>query len=157
MEQDILIDDSAQARVVTCILHWPHSSGFDAHCLARLIYPDLSGQPTAVLSEIASNPDALGITGDFASAATAFLDVVRPYMTLDPEQVQWFAHHGLFSSYDPTGAETLTEVTMPFDGNRYHSDLRGHRLLTPEEAAQALVRWQMVPIPDSLARLGHFD
>jgi hypothetical protein len=155
MADNVLIDDSSRARVVTGLVHWRHALGCDAHCLVRMVYPSPPHYPAVVLSEVASNPDAYGLTSDFDSAATAASALLGPHAALDPNTIRWFAHHGAFSSYDLTGRETLTEVTLSYTGGRYHGDLRGHRLLSPEEAAELLACWRLEPVPAALARLGH--
>ncbi|MFJ3861822.1 hypothetical protein ACIPRL_37110 [Streptomyces sp. NPDC090085] len=67
--------------------------------------------------------------------------------------MSWFAHHGPFSSYDPTGPETLTSVTLAFDGTRFDGGLTGHSFLEAVAAARLLHPWQLPAVDDVLTRL----
>ncbi|WP_433178779.1 hypothetical protein [Actinoallomurus sp. CA-150999] len=154
---NVLVADIEGGHTISCILRWPHYWGGQAHCLARAVVTGPPEVPVAVLSELASNPDLLGISADFPAAATAFLTVLSAHAAVDPQEVRWLAQHGHYSSYDPTGGETLTEVTMAFDGHHYHGNLRGHRLLHLEETAQLLKHLNLAPVPDVLLQLGHTD
>ncbi|GHG63149.1 hypothetical protein [Streptomyces griseocarneus] len=155
MADDLLIDNSPQARITTGLVHWRHALGRDAHCLVRLVQPTSPGRSSVILSELASNPDAYGLISDFPAAATAALALLLPHAALDPQTIRWFAHHGEFSTYDPTGATTLIEVTLTYTGDRYHGDLRGQQLLPPEQTAELFESWQLEPVPTATARLGH--
>lgn len=65
---------------------------------------------------VRDNPDSLGISGDFPAAATAAWAVLAPHPRGgSPAQTSWYAHHGSFSSYDPTGPETLTKARWVAD------------------------------------------
>ncbi|MCP3822869.1 hypothetical protein NLX86_33790 [Streptomyces sp. A3M-1-3] len=155
MAHRILRDKTAQAVVTTTLVTWRHALGRDAFCLARLVRPFAGTTAAVVLSEVAENPDALGIAADFPSAATAAWAVLGgPAAEVDLTRLAWFAHHGPFSSYDPAGPETLTEVTLSFDGARFEGDLIGHRLLEPEPADKLLWSWRLEPVDEALARLG---
>src|SRR5947209_10812184 len=153
----VRIDRSGTVEQVSCLLRWSHRLGGAAHCLARLVITAPSTPPVAVCSEIASNPDELGIIGDFAAVADAFLEVVASAVGgLDePAGVIWVAHHGPFSSHDPTGPETLTEIALAFDGQRYHGDLVGDRLWGGEELTGRVRPLRVQPVPGALAELGH--
>jgi hypothetical protein len=70
--------------------------------------------------------------------------------------VAWIAHHGPFSSYDPAGPETITEIALAFDGQRYHDDGSRHRLLTDMEVSQQVVPLELWPVEQVLADLGHW-
>lgn len=155
MADNILIDNSSQVRVITGLVRWRHALDRDAHCLVRLVQPASPEPPAVILSELASNPDAYGLTSDFPAAATAALKLLLPHMALDPQGIRWFAHHGEFSTYEPTGAETLMAVTLTYSGDRYHGDLRGQQLLSPERTAELFTSWQLEPVPTATARLGH--
>jgi len=130
------------------VVRWQHSSGGTAYCLGRLlVFPD--SEPVIVLSELAGNPDAVGLVSDFAGAAAAAVSAFG----VDPGTVRWLAHHGDFSSYDAAGApETFTEVQVRFDGNRYVSELTDQRLL-PDAEAKALGAL-LEPVPVALTALG---
>lgn len=119
------------SNVEPAVIRWQHSSGGSAYCLGRLVVS--LGRPTIVLSELAGNPDAVGLTSDFTGAATAAFAVFGG----DPGSIRWLAHHGDFSSYDAAGApETFTEVQVRFDGIRYQSDLTDQHLLPAAEALE---------------------
>ncbi|TDU90235.1 hypothetical protein EV138_3820 [Kribbella voronezhensis] len=112
------------------MIRWQHSSGGSAYCLGRLAR-SAPERPVVVLSELAGNPDAVGLVSDYAGAATA----AAALFGVDPTSVRWLAHHGDFSSYDAAGApETFTEVQLHSDGSRLHSDLTDQRLLSPAES-----------------------
>ncbi|MFE7752117.1 hypothetical protein [Streptomyces sp. NPDC057428] len=138
---------------VSALVTWTHTLGRPAICLGRLIMPATAPAPVVVLSEIAQNSDALGISGDFPAAATAAWAVLAAPHT-DPGQVSWYAHHGPFSSYDPTGPETLTEVTLTHDGASFHGDLVGHRLLSSLDTHRLLEQWQLDSVAVALGKLG---
>lgn len=152
----VRIDQVGTVEQVSCVLRWQHPLGTQAQCLARLIIDAPSIPPVVVLSEIASNPDELGITGDFAAAADAFMGVVASAVgDLDPAGVIWVAHHGPFSSHDPTGPETFTEIALAFDGQHYHDDLTGDRLLDAEEVTRRIRPLELEPVPEALTELDH--
>ncbi|MEV4437900.1 hypothetical protein AB0K09_02605 [Streptomyces sp. NPDC049577] len=157
MAKEVLVDERSQAKLFTTLVTWHHAPGVDGHCLSQLIVPAEPGPAVMVLSELASDPDPHGITGHFDVAATAAFNVVQPYTTINPYNTHWFAHHGPFSSYDPTGAATLTRVTLSYDGERYHGDLAGHHLLSGRETEQLITSWGLESVPRALARLGHRD
>ncbi|MFI5713443.1 hypothetical protein [Kribbella sp. NPDC051620] len=118
------------------VIRWQHSSGGSAYCLGRLVVAPASERPVIVLSELAGNPDAVGLVSDFAGAAMA----AAALFGVEPTSVHWLAHHGDFSSYDAAGApETLTEVQVRFDGSRLHSELTDQCLL-PAAETEALSR-----------------
>lgn len=152
----IRVERRGMVEQVSCVVRWAHPLGAQAHCLARLIRGAPTTPVVAVLSEIASNPDELGITGDFAAAADAFVELLASAgRDVNPAQVVWIAHHGPFSSYDPAGPETFTEVALVFDGQRYHDDLAGDRLLTDVEVTQRVKPLGLSPVEQALADLGH--
>ncbi len=154
MDQSVLKYKTTHTDVTETLVTWRHA-GRDASCLARLIQPFDGGPATVVLSEIAENPDFLGITSDFPGAATAAWPVLASQASrVDPRNLTWFAHHGPFSSYDPAGPETLTEVALSFDGLRLTGDLSGHRLLDPYVSNKLFTSWQLKPVAEVLARLG---
>ena len=155
----VRIDRSGTVEQASCILRWSHRLGGAAHCLARLVIAAPSTPLVAVLSEIASNPDELGIIGDFAAAADAFVGVVASAVggLDDPAGVIWVAHHGPFSSHDPAGPETFTEIALAFDGQHYHDDLLGDRLWGVEEVTRRVRPLRLKPVPEALAELDHAD
>ncbi len=144
--------DNGTRRIAT-IVRWQHPVAGVAFCLARLVVRPDSAPPVVVLSELAGNPDAAGITGDFGGAATAAAARLGSYADLS--RAIWLAHHGEFSSYDAGGApETLTEVSLTWTGNRYQCDLRDHRLLPVSETAAAQQALGLEPVPAVLSALG---
>ncbi|MFC4517968.1 hypothetical protein [Streptomyces ehimensis] len=146
--------DFLSGDAVVFFVHWTHAIGRPAHCLARLVPAHGAERPVVVLTELADNPDARGVSSDVVGAAAAVL-ATEAAAGLDPQAVRWFTQHGPYSSYEATGAETFTEVVMPFAGGRYHDDLTGHRLLGPAEAAELAARLRLAPVLDVLAQLGH--
>ena len=152
----IRVERRGESEQVSGVIGWTHALGEQAHCLARLVLGAPTAPVVAVLSEIASNPDELGITGDFAAAADAFLDVLTGAgRHVSPREVAWIAHHGPFSSYDPAGPETFTEIALAFDGHHYHDDLVGDRLLTEVEVTQQVTPLRLRPVAQVLADVGH--
>lgn len=155
MTQYVLNDTTPQASISTTYVTWRHTLGGEAASLARLIVSSAVPTATVVLSEIAQNPDSLGISGDFPAAATAAWAVLAlHHREIGSAQISWYAHHGPFSSYDPTGPETLTEVTLSYDGTRFHGELSGHHLLPPQQARELIEAWQLEPVNAALDRLG---
>ncbi|MFF5565236.1 hypothetical protein ACFY7Z_10810 [Streptomyces sp. NPDC012623] len=138
---------------VSALVNWTHTLGRPAVCLGRLIVPATAPTPVVVLSEIAQNPDALGISGDFPAAATAAWAALAAPHT-DPGKVSWYAHHGPFSSYDPTCPETLTEVTLTHGGTSFHGNLDGHRLLSSSDAQRLLDQWKLDSVVVALGKPG---
>jgi hypothetical protein len=139
------------------LVRWQHSSGGPAYCLARLVVRPTPEPPVIVLTEVAGNPDAVGLTTDFAGAATAALSTLDRQSELDPRAIVWLAQHGEFSSYDAAGApETFTEVDLTFDDTRYHCELTDHRLLPVAEAEAWRQALQLDPVPVVLSDL-HAD
>lgn len=135
--------DGALAVMSSALLHWTHRRGGPAQCLARvrLFAPDPYRAPrraVVVLSELRDNPRGHDITADVPGVAAAARVTLLPAV-LPPEAVTWLAHHGPFSTYEPSGPETFTELRPHWDGTRYTDDVHDHRLLPPGEAA-ALVR-----------------
>lgn len=135
--------DGALTVMASALLPWTHCRGGPAQCLARvrLFAPDPHHPPrraVVVLSELRENPRGHGITADVPGAAAAARATLLPE-ALAPDAVTWLAHHGPFSTYDPSGPETFTELRPRWDGTRYTDDVHDYRLLPPDEAA-ALVR-----------------
>lgn len=113
MAEPVLTDTNPRASVFTTRVTWHHTLGDQAACLGRLVVPAAAPAAAIVLSELAQNPDSLGISGDFPAAAAAAWALLAPHHAgISPAGTAWYAHHGPFSSYDPTGPETLTEVTL---------------------------------------------
>jgi hypothetical protein len=71
--------------------------------------------------------------------------------------VVWIAHHGPFSSSDPTGPETFTEIALTVDAQRYHDDRAGDRLLGAQEVIRRVRPLGLKPVPEVLADLGHLS
>ncbi|MFD4412475.1 hypothetical protein [Streptomyces sp. NPDC058475] len=154
MTQHVLNDTTLHHSISTAHVTWRHALGGEAACLGRLIVSLTTPTAAVVLSEIAQNPDALGISGDFPAAATAAWAVLAPHHpNFSPAEASWYAHHGPFSSYDPTGPETLTQVTLTYDGARFHGGLSGHRLLPEQQTRQLIETWQLEPVHVALDRL----
>ncbi|MEU8030698.1 hypothetical protein AB0C13_18940 [Streptomyces sp. NPDC049099] len=152
-EARTLLVDTEGTRRVALLLQWSHSMGEQAHCLARLVLRQAE-PPLAVLSELDSNPDRLGLTGDMAGAADAFIVQMRPYADLDPQQVVWIAHHGSFSSPDSHGApETFIRVELPLGDSGFQDDLRGHHMLDDDQTAAVVGPLHLHPVPEVLTEL----
>jgi hypothetical protein len=153
----IRVERSGVIEQISCVVRWEHALLEHAHCLARLVLGAPTAPAVGVLSEIASNPDELGVTGDFAAAANIFVEVLLGAgQAVDPAEVHWIAHHGPFSSYDPAGPETFTEVVLVLDGQRYHNDMAMgiHRLLSGLEVSQRIKPLKLRPVEQILADLG---
>lgn len=143
----------------TAMLVWPHRRGGPAHSLVRLrtirgatLDPPQPGLVTvAVISELRDNPRGFEIGSDFAGAATAAWWRLVP-RACPPAAVTWYAHHGEFSSYDPTGPETLTQIPLRWDTDHYlQAPLERHRLLTSAQLADYTAVLHLQPVADVLA------
>lgn len=146
--------DRGDARVLSTILHWPHTRYGAAHCLARLVIPPAPEQPVAVLSELSSNPDLRGVTMDFPAAATAFGAIAAAHVDVDLDQIRWISHHGRFSTCDDDGrADTFTEVSLARTANGYAGGLGDQHLLTAQEA-RFVDDLGLEPVGDVVAQLG---
>ena len=142
---------TGESRDQAAIVRWQHRDGGLAYCLGRLVVRPRLDRPVVVLSELASNPDSLGLITDLSGAVPAALAALDP--TLDSQSVLWLAHHGDFSSYDAAGApETLTAIQVRFDGS-YRSDLADQRLLPPEEADSLRQLLGLAPVPQVLSSI----
>ena len=134
------------------IVHWQHQRGGEAHCLAR-VYLSASGPPVAIISEIRSNPEGRGIASDLPAVAEVLL--TKAPFAIEPAEVIWITHFGLFSYYDSYNPrDTFVSAPMSWDGHRYHDDLRNHRRMTETEVIAALGGAHPEPVPEVLARLG---
>jgi len=146
--------DAGNPRARTALVRWLHRSGAEAHCLARLIDRPAPEPPVIVLTELATNADRNGLTTDFGGAATSALRALGSGRVLDPSAISWLAQHGEFSSYDAQGApETLTEVSVTFDGQAYHCELTDQRLLPAAEAGSWFRALDLEPVPAAVAGL----
>lgn len=147
------MSDNDGQRTSQAIVRWNHASGRGtAFCLARLILRSGPTRPVMVLTELAGNPDAVGLVSDVAGAVPAALDTLGA--GVNPSSVVWLVQHGAFSSYDAAGApETFTEVTVTFDGTRFHSDLPDQRLLSPAETEALRRDLVLAPVETVLADL----
>lgn len=137
------IPADALTVMASALLPWTHRRGGTAQCLARvrLFAPDPHHPPrraVVVLSELRDNPRGHYLTDDVPGVVAAARVTLLPAV-LPPDAVTWFAHHGQFSTYDPAGPETYTQLQPRWDGTRYTDDMHEHRLLSPTEET-ALVR-----------------
>jgi hypothetical protein len=154
VDEVTLVLDAGGVRKIATILGWDHPLGGRAHCLARLVLRPAWGPPVAVLSEVADNPDRIGLTSDMGGAADAFLARMRAYARLDPDRLMWIAHHGPFSSADDDGGtETFTQVDLINRQGVLHGDLRGHHLLTPGQVLAGITPLGLQPVSRVLAEL----
>ena len=62
--------------------------------------------------------------------------------------------HGWCSTFDLAGPETLTELELGWDGQRFVADVHRHRLLPTEEARELAARWRLEPVDVAHAALG---
>lgn len=148
-----VITTPAGDKQFQAIVHWQHQFG-SAHCLARLQVSE-TASPRAVLSEIRSSPDELGIGLEFPTVADIVLASLPTGWVVEPTTVKWFAHYGEFSSYDAYGApEDLDQVTLTWDGSRYRGDLDGHVIVDDAEVEHELAGFVLSPVPDVLRELG---
>lgn len=157
--------------VLDALLAWPHRDGAAVHALIRVrgtLDPDRPGPErpdpgssgphlgpgalrwTVVASQLRDNPPGYDILGDLAGLATAVCaQLIGP--AIDRAQIDWYAHHGQFSSYDPTGPQTLTRVPLRWDGTIYlpHA-LVDEQLLDPAATDEALTAWSLDPVDEVL-------
>ncbi|WP_211367253.1 NUDIX domain-containing protein [Pseudonocardia kunmingensis] len=157
------MNETAAARLdatgytAAVVLRWPHRRGGEAQCLVQLRRVAASGaDPNSVVvvaSELRDNPRGLGLTADVPGWTGAVLNHVVP-RSVGPEQIQWLMRHGWYSTHDPAGPETLTEIEPVWDGHRFVDDLAVHRLLPRVEAQELAVRWRLEPVDVALAALG---
>ncbi len=140
------------------VLRWPHRRGGQAQCLVQLRREVSAGEVGAgaqvVVSELRDNPRGLWLTDDVPGWAGAVLDQVVP-RSVPPERIRWWARHGWYSTFDPAGPETLTELELGWDGHQFVDDVHRHRLLPVEEARELVARWLLEPVDVALAALGH--
>ncbi len=155
---DRLQPPAAPSVVADALLRWAHREGATAHALVRLRgvrhdqHPDPAGLRVAVVaSQLRDNPPGYDILGDFDGLANAVSShLIGP--AIDRAAISWYAHHGPFSSYDPTGPDTLTRVTLSWDGTRYlRPGLDDEQLLTPAETAACVEQLGLVPVEQVLA------
>lgn len=104
-------------------------------------------------SELRDNPRGLDVTADAPGWAHAVLDHLVP-RSVAPERIRWLVRHGWYSSYDPAGPETLTELGPGWDGQRFLDDVHHHRLIPVEQARELAARWRLEPVDVALAALG---
>lgn len=146
--------------VTAALLRWRHRRGAQAQCLlrVRILHARSAGGDervtVAVASELRGNPRGMEIGADFAGLATAACgQFLLP--TLEPASVLWYAHHGEFSSYDPTGPPTMTRVPLRWDGIRYQEPpLVEHDLLDRGRYLQAVAELHLEPVAELLAGWG---
>jgi len=137
---------------VDAVVGWPHRRGGQGHCLVRL-YP-FDGRVVAVVSEISSNDDRLGIADDMGSVAGEAFDLAREHLDAEPQDITWIAHHGTFSYHDAFDPDTFTLAPLVWDGERYQDNLQAHRLLTDQETHDLLGGCTLEPVPTVLINLG---
>lgn len=138
---------------IAALVRWKHRRGRPAHCLARL-YP-ADEKVIAVISELASNPNDLGIANDFAAVATEVLRVAREEIGVDPDQLVWLAHHGAFSvagAYDP---DTFTLIPLTWTGDAYVDDLHTHQVLPASVVNKLLGSFEFRQVPEVVDALQH--
>lgn len=134
---------------LSVLLHWQHRRGGQAHCLAQL-HAAAAGPRLVVLSELATNPDHLGLSGDVAGAADQLIPLLQR-LDIPPAAVTWLLHHGPFSYYDPSGPETWTRVNPRWDGGRAVDALEDHELVADPSTITALAR--IAPVERALQDL----
>lgn len=124
------------------LVEWAHRRGGQAHCLAQL-HLQADDDALVVLSEVATNPDHLGLSGDVAGAATALQPVLHR-IGIAPQAPTWVLHHGPFSYPEAAGPETWTRTRLTWDGGAYTDDMDSHELITDARALSALARLRSV-------------
>lgn len=134
------------------VLRWAHSRGGEAQCLVQ-VRRDIGAGALVVVSQLRDNPRGLGLVGDVPGWAGAVLDQVVP-RSVAPERIRWLMRHGWYSTFDPAGPETLTEVGLGWDGRRFLDDVHRHQLLPVEQARGLAARWRLEPVDVALAALG---
>jgi len=83
--------------------------------LARFILLPAPRPVVAVLSELRSNSDDVGVADNVSEVAEAALVLAAPEIGV-PERlfdIVWVAHHGAFSYYDSSGPDSFTLVDLP--------------------------------------------
>ncbi|MDN5933372.1 MAG: NUDIX hydrolase, partial [Pseudonocardia sp.] len=158
-----IVNDTATARqdptgyAAAAVLRWAHRRGGQAHCLLQLRRADADGDDPDVLAVVASelrdNPRGVGLSVDVPDWAGAVLDQVLP-RSVAPERIRWWVRHGWYSTYDPAGPETLTELELGWDGHRFVDDVHRHRLVPVAQARELAARWRLEPVDVALAALG---
>ncbi|MDN5919024.1 MAG: hypothetical protein L0I76_28680 [Pseudonocardia sp.] len=140
----------------TAVLTWTHQRGVQAHALVRtrmIAATDDDGRPATatavVISQLRSSPRGGQIGSDFPGIAEVAARLLLP-AGHQQQNLSWFAHHGPFSSYDDTGPETLTRVTLHHDDHSYRDHPADHQLLDPALTRAFLRMLQLEPVPDLL-------
>lgn len=150
------VAEAVVLRVATdSILHWRHRHGELAACLVRVRgdrrSPGAGWRVAVVVSELANNPPRHLILSDFAGLAAAAITELLP-AAVTPDEITWYAHHGPFSSYDPTGPETLTRVELAHDGQHFGPpDRDAQHRLTPAQHASCVAQLGLAPAEQVLA------
>jgi len=126
----------------TVLVEWTHRRGGPAHCLAQ-VHVKADDDALVVLTEVATNPDHFGLSGDVAGAATALQPILRR-IGVTPQSPTWVLHHGPFSYPESTGPETWTRTRLEWDGSAYVDHMDSHELITDTGALSALARLQSV-------------
>lgn len=179
-----IVNDTATAQqdptgyTAAAVLRWSHRRGGEAHCLLQLRRatphavdaplidapltdapltdaPDTDGPDglVVVASELRDNPWGLWLTDDVPGWTGAVLDQLVP-RSVAPDRIRWLARHGWYSTYDPAGPETLTELEPDWDGHRFVDDMHRHRLVPDDQARELAARWRLEPVDVALAALG---
>lgn len=164
-----IVNDAAAAQqdptgyTAAAVLRWAHRRGGAAQCLLQLrrATPHAADGPdtddpdglVVVASELRDNPWGLWLTDDVPGWTGAVLDQLVP-RSVAPERIRWLARHGWYSTYDPAGPETLTELEPVWDGHRFADDVHRHRLVPDAQARELAARWRLEPVDVALAALG---
>jgi hypothetical protein len=148
---------SAHAPIVaaaTALLSWSHRRGGQARTLVRLrtIRTDVGLATAVVASELRDSPRGHEIGSDFAALANTALRQLIP-AAVPPQAVVWYAHHGEFSSYDPSGPETLTKIDLRWDGEQYLDPTpTDHHLLSTHQFTEYSALLQLEPVDALLSQ-----
>lgn len=146
----------AVGHTADAVLRWAHRRGGEAHCLVQLRRSGAGDDPgvlVVVASELRDNRWGLWLTDDVPGWAGAVLDQLVP-RSVAPDRIRWLARHGWYSTYDPAGPETLTELGPGWDGHRFVDDVHRHRLVPDDQARELAVRWRLEAVDVALAALG---
>jgi coenzyme F420-reducing hydrogenase beta subunit len=138
---------------IETLVEWRHPLG-EAHCLGRFVGSPSGAEGVVVLSEVADNDNATGLSANVGGAATAFVQKIADRVRIDSASVLWITHHGDFSSVDAWGSpETFTRVEVSVDKGRLREDMRRERRLGPQEVRNLIVPLGLRPVTEVLGDL----
>ncbi|GAA4995433.1 hypothetical protein GCM10025792_52020 [Pseudonocardia tropica] len=141
---------------IDALVDWPHAYGSTTRVLVRVrAQTDTSElRSAAVISELLDNPRGHYLLSDFAGAVNEIAASVLP-ASVPPQQLEWYAHHGSFSTVDPAGPESFTRVTLTWEeGSACPPSWEAMELLPHAETPAMNLRLALSPVQEVLRDRG---